>query len=218
MKRKNSATSNTQHPPLIQRNNHNKKNNNNNHNHSNDMNVTNHSDLETKEKKEESKKLASPPKTIKHTSNEHHLSPKQLNYDYISKIEKDDDKLEAFLSYIALEIENKIKENDIHEAIRLGKLQDRAESKLQALQEKKNASMRFDSTRIADIEHEISSEKTKMTFKFDLENFERVNSIFNWYIEGEKAFIAPYFPVIQSSGMGKTKLLYEYKKKRESRR
>jgi hypothetical protein len=53
MKRKNSATSNTQHPPLIQRNNNMKKNNNNKHNHSNDMNITNDSDLETKEKKEE---------------------------------------------------------------------------------------------------------------------------------------------------------------------
>jgi hypothetical protein len=73
--------------------------------------------------------------------------------------------------------------------------------------------MRFDSRRIADIEHEISSEKTTMTFKFDLDNFsERVNSLFEWYNDKTKVFMAPYFPVIQSSGMGKTKLLYEYKK------
>jgi CRISPR/Cas system-associated protein endoribonuclease Cas2 len=56
------------------------------------------------------------------TSNEYNLSPQQLNNEYLSKIKEDDGKLEAFLSYIALEIENKIKENDIHEAIRLGKL------------------------------------------------------------------------------------------------
>ena len=40
---------------------------------------------------------------------------------------------------------------------------------------------------------------------------ERVNMLFEWHTNDDvrKEFIAPYFPIVQSSGMGKSKLLYE---------
>jgi hypothetical protein len=44
---------------------------------------------------------------------------------------------------------------------------------------------------------------------------QRVDDTFNWYNTLPKELpkhMAPYFPVIQSSGMGKTKLLYELRK------
>lgn len=54
----------------------------------------------------------------------------------------------------------------------------------------------------------------------DLKRFAtRVNDLFAWHGEkgDEKSHIAPYFPIIQSSGMGKTKLLYEFKKQNKDK-
>jgi hypothetical protein len=34
-----------------------------------------------------------------------------------------------------------------------------------------------------------------------------------WKQKAEGTYLAPYFPIIQSSGMGKTKLLFEYKQR-----
>jgi hypothetical protein len=41
---------------------------------------------------------------------------------------------------------------------------------------------------------------------------QRVEETFDWYIEDPRTSVAPYFPFIQSSGMGKTKLLYELRR------
>jgi hypothetical protein len=40
---------------------------------------------------------------------------------------------------------------------------------------------------------------------------ERVEGLFKWHKEDYKTYLAPYFPLIQSSGMGKTKILFEYR-------
>ena len=52
------------------------------------------------------------------------------------------------------------------------------------------------------------------THDFDLNHFsKRVYDLFQWYENDneKKTFMAPYFALVQSSGMGKTKLLFEFK-------
>ena len=66
--------------------------------------------------------------------------------------------------------------------------------------------------RVADIDFKISD--SDMVYTHDLKLFsDNVNKVFTWHEDKEvrQKYMAPYFPVVQSSGMGKTKLLYEYK-------
>ena len=66
--------------------------------------------------------------------------------------------------------------------------------------------------RVAAIDYDIRG--SKMIYTRDLIAFtERVKGLFNWRkTESERReYMAPYFPLIQSSGTGKTKLMYEYK-------
>jgi hypothetical protein len=68
--------------------------------------------------------------------------------------------------------------------------------------------------RVADINFKIAD--TPFVYTYDLELFcKHVDRMFTWHEESEerKKYMAPYFPLVQSSGMGKTKLLYEYQKK-----
>jgi hypothetical protein len=56
---------------------------------------------------------------------------------------------------------------------------------------------------------------------YDLQQIEhRIGELFKWHTDEslKRIFMAPYFPIIQSSGMGKTKLLYEYKLKMKMKR
>jgi hypothetical protein len=47
----------------------------------------------------------------------------------------------------------------------------------------------------------------------DLEVFsERVESLFSWHKTQYAEYVAPYFPIVQSSGMGKTRIMVEYRK------
>jgi hypothetical protein len=65
-------------------------------------------------------------------------------------------------------------------------------------------------TRIVDADFEII--KTGLMHTYDLDALqEKVKSLFKWHNDPKerKTYIAPYFPLVQSSGMGKTKLLYE---------
>jgi hypothetical protein len=69
-------------------------------------------------------------------------------------------------------------------------------------------------TRIAEIDMGI--EHTPLSHTFDLTRFEkRVAKVLKWTEDKEEReeYMAPYLVVIQSSGMGNTKLLYEYMKK-----
>mmetsp|Transcript_4328 Transcript_4328/g.10137 ORF Transcript_4328/g.10137 Transcript_4328/m.10137 type:complete len:640 (-) Transcript_4328:240-2159(-) len=51
-----------------------------------------------------------------------------------------------------------------------------------------------------------------MLYKRDLTAFDnRVKELFEWKNKDSKDYMAPYFPLIQSSGTGKTKLMHEYK-------
>jgi len=55
---------------------------------------------------------------------------------------------------------------------------------------------------------------TPLVHTFDLDRlYEKVKELFQWYNTSKmNTFMAPYFPVIQSSGMGKTKLCVELKR------
>lgn len=55
---------------------------------------------------------------------------------------------------------------------------------------------------------------TQMKHQFDVKKLsQRIDLLFKSLFSKTKedGFMAPYFPLVQSSGMGKTKLMYEYK-------
>lgn len=62
--------------------------------------------------------------------------------------------------------------------------------------------------RVASVDFDIKS--SKMLDTGDLENFLRaINSLFEWFDGKKEEYFAPYLPLVQSSGTGKTKLLHE---------
>jgi hypothetical protein len=66
------------------------------------------------------------------------------------------------------------------------------------------------SSRVASIHYEMH---TPLKHTFDTARFEsRVMALFTWYSDQDEAqkYMAPYFALIQSSGMGKTKLFFEF--------
>lgn len=67
-------------------------------------------------------------------------------------------------------------------------------------------------SRIAPLDYEIKN--AKLHNYYDLKSFfDRVNDLFNWFDETNYSkYIAPYFPLIQSSGTGKTLLMHQMKK------
>ena len=57
---------------------------------------------------------------------------------------------------------------------------------------------------------------TSLVHNVDLSAFEkRVNKLFDWHKNEEvcNEFLAPYFAIVQASGMGKTKILIEFRRK-----
>ncbi|CAJ1955060.1 unnamed protein product [Cylindrotheca closterium] len=62
--------------------------------------------------------------------------------------------------------------------------------------------------RVASIEFDINA--SKMVYKRDLTAFvDEVKNLFDWLEKGSKVYMAPCFPLLQSSGAGKTKLLHK---------
>jgi hypothetical protein len=60
-------------------------------------------------------------------------------------------------------------------------------------------------TRMVPVNYEIAD--SLLSHKADLDALrQRVEQTFDWYTEEPPTSVAPYFPFIQSSGMGKTKL------------
>ena len=94
----------------------------------------------------------------------------------------------------------------------LGILEVRAKENLKYLQAQIQASARNTDSRIADIEIGITN--SSMKYGYDLNCFsERVKELFDWHNKNDVKgkYLALYFTLVQSSGMGKTKLTYEYK-------
>ena len=73
--------------------------------------------------------------------------------------------------------------------------------------------------RMVPVDYEISSQP--LSHKYDLERLKTaIEDVFNWYADAEKKpskkkpskqKVGPYLCFVQSSGMGKTKLMYEYR-------
>ena len=70
-------------------------------------------------------------------------------------------------------------------------------------------------TRMVEVDFEIASRQ--LSHEYDLHCFtEALEDVFQWFEagrEGESKKVGPYLCFVQSSGMGKTKLMYEYRKK-----
>jgi hypothetical protein len=64
--------------------------------------------------------------------------------------------------------------------------------------------------RIVDVDFKITN--TDLVHTYDRDSLQaKVESLFKWHIDANerRTYMAPYFPMVQSSGMGKTKLLFE---------
>jgi len=98
---------------------------------------------------------------------------------------------------------------DLEQTLRLARLQGRAEYMLQHVVEK---NFMFDPHAYNTVSCDFQVKETRLAFDYDLMALkERVLQLFDWYDDDaiRTKYLAPYLPVIQSSGMGKTKLLYE---------
>ena len=133
-----------------------------------------------------------------------------LNEERLEEIKQDQAKLENFVKSIQTVVDDvKAGRSQMtFEIFELGELMGSAKSHLKALQEK--ALKEPTIFRVAKIDYGLKD--SEMSYMYDLDQFEsRVNDLFDWFEnENYKRFMAPYFPLIQSSGMGKTKLLYEF--------
>jgi hypothetical protein len=64
--------------------------------------------------------------------------------------------------------------------------------------------------RIVDVDFEITN--TDLVHTYDIDSLQaKVESLFKWHNDPNEReiYMAPFFPLVQSNGMGKTKLLYE---------
>jgi hypothetical protein len=69
-----------------------------------------------------------------------------------------------------------------------------------------------ESARVEGVWFEVREQS--LLHSFDLDRFkERVFDLFKWHTSAKERseYMAPYFPLVQSSGMGKTKLLFEFR-------
>lgn len=97
------------------------------------------------------------------------------------------------------------------EFITISKLQGKAELFVERLHKSKVTIATELHYRLVEVDFD-SVELCPLSQTVDLEMFEsRVKNLFQWHCDEkrQKMFNAPYFPLIQSSGMGKTKLFYE---------
>jgi len=73
--------------------------------------------------------------------------------------------------------------------------------------------IRAEITRMVSVDFEI--ENRELSHNYDLERFtEALTNVFKWFdSDTVSKKVGPYLCIVQSSGMGKTKLMYEYRKK-----
>ena len=68
--------------------------------------------------------------------------------------------------------------------------------------------------RMVNVDFQIQD--SNLSHTYDIECFsERIEDLFRWHVNTteRESYVAPYFCFVQSSGMGKTKIMYEYKRK-----
>ena len=148
--------------------------------------------------------------------------------DFFSKHEefnKDKDEITGAIERVTknpryAERQREVKILMIYSAVGLSNFTEKhAEEVLDILEPEAHASESFESGRVASVDFGItndSSDGVSLVYQGDLARFEeRVNALWEWRREEtvHSQYMAPYFPLIQSSGMGKTKLMYDLKKK-----
>jgi hypothetical protein len=126
----------------------------------------------------------------------------------LKAIRKDRGKLELFIEQLAKAIKNASDHGNQVQLVNFAFLKGAAHRDLEELDEEAVISEKS-SLRIAAVDFKIDN---KMMHGFDFGFFkDRVLSLFEWYTDNKvkMKYMAPYFPLVQSSGMGKTKLLWE---------
>jgi hypothetical protein len=122
----------------------------------------------------------------------------------VEAIRDDFNALSEFLKKLDATMKN-LDKNESIEYVLLKKL---AESYLMNSKPSTGSTLR--SNRVAEIDFQVES--TALKHAYDLERIkEYVMSLFDWHTDKDvrDKYMAPYFPLVQSSGMGKTKLLWE---------
>jgi len=86
-----------------------------------------------------------------------------------------------------------------------------AKRDLESLDESLQEDLAKESERLVSPDYAL---ETKLVHKFDVDQFhDRIKELFDYYTTSAlERKLAPYFPLIQSSGMGKTKIFFEFKR------
>ena len=101
---------------------------------------------------------------------------------------------------------------DTNEMMRVSRLQGKAEYMLQHAVESNLLLMDPGGHSYGDVTCDFQVKESRLSHEYDLQALKgRVLDMFDWYqdVSVRQRYVAPYLPLIQSSGMGKTKLLYE---------
>ena len=141
------------------------------------------------------------------------VDPQDLNELSLERIKNNHEELLEFVEHCS-RIAQKSWVFDLKETLRLTRLQGKAEYMLHHCVEKNFA---FDDPAghsYKSVSCDFQVKESTLSHRYDLMALKhRVLELFQWYEDEtlRTQYLAPYFPLIQSSGMGKTKLLYELK-------
>jgi hypothetical protein len=141
----------------------------------------------------------------------------EIKFDFdietLDSIDNDPVMLEAFIQRLQEAI-NISKTRDIEKYVEYIELKGRAKYRQERLL-KERAMQDAESipSRVATVDFEVIRQNLLHSFDFNLFKA-RVLDLFDWYRRPTvmKEYVAPYFALVQSSGMGKTKLLWELQK------
>ncbi|CAB9505287.1 expressed unknown protein [Seminavis robusta] len=140
------------------------------------------------------------------------LDPQELNDQALQRISQNHEELLEFVE-LCSKFAQKSWIYDLSETLRLTRLQGKAEYMLQYVVEDNFLADPAGHSYGA-VSCDFQVKETTLSHDYDLKALKsRVVEMFEWYENEEirQKFLSPYFPLIQSSGMGKTKLLYELK-------
>ena len=136
----------------------------------------------------------------------------ELSKDYLDEIASDETSLIAFIEATGEAITKAASRNDLVGSVGLARLEGSASNYLKQLSNARVKMESLGSSRVAGIYFGMDA---PLKHTFDTTRFHaRILALFDWHNNAKetKTYMAPYFPLIQSSGMGKTKLLYEFRK------
>jgi hypothetical protein len=136
-----------------------------------------------------------------------------LNELALEKIKNNHEELLEFVEHCS-KIAQKSWVFDLKETLRLTRLQGKAEYMLHHCVEKNFSFHDPAGHSYSAVSCDFQIKESPLSHDYDLMALKhRVMDLFQWYDNDDirNKYLAPYFPLIQSSGLGKTKLLYELK-------